>query len=79
MLGFEPRISGVGSYHSANCAITTAKTSWLILIKNLLPKATDLSNIKKSDFVTRRFQMNKMEQLTNQCATLFRKHVAKYA
>ena len=24
MLGFEPRISGVGSDHSANCATTTA-------------------------------------------------------
>ena len=24
MLGFKPRISGVGSYHSANCATTTA-------------------------------------------------------
>ena len=25
MLGFEPRISGVGSVRSANCATTTAK------------------------------------------------------
>ena len=35
MLGFEPRISGIGSDHSANCATTTALKRNLFQALNL--------------------------------------------
>ena len=34
MIGFEPRISGVGSNRSTNCATTTAQKSWFLTQSN---------------------------------------------
>ena len=42
MLGFEPRISGVGSNHSANCATTTAQGLFLFKERQLAQERGNL-------------------------------------
>ena len=73
MLGFEPRISGVGSNHSANCATTTALL-WKEMSIQLIAQFNTLNDSTTSYYSDLMKQKDGGKQLLIKSTTLLLSH-----